>query len=89
MTRKSDPSVGGSNGSHMACEPSLNIVENVTCAIDQFASVAGYDPLSAVSLLIGFLILGVMGLVVAFLGIGAVIDLVRPESNGPPPRQQA
>ncbi|MFT4964562.1 MAG: amino acid transporter, partial [Halobacteriales archaeon] len=46
-------------------------------------------PLSAVSLLIGFLILGVMGLVVAFLGIGAVIDLVRPESNGPPPRQQA
>jgi len=73
----------------MACEPSLNPVENVTCAIEQFVGVAGNDPLAAVSLAIGFLILGVVGLAVAYLGVGAIIDLVRPESSGPPPRRRA
>ena len=63
-------------------DPGLNPIDNVTAAIEQFASVAGNDPLAAVSLAIGFLILGVMGLVVAYLGIGAIIDLVRPAPSG-------
>jgi hypothetical protein len=73
----------------MACEPSLNPVENVRCALEEFVGVAGNDPGAAVLLAIGFLILGATGLAVAYLGLGAVIDLVRPESSGPPPRQQA
>ena len=72
----------------MACEPSLNLVENVRCALQEFVGVAGNDPGAAILLAIGFLILGAIGLVVAYLGVGAVIDLVRPDRSGPSPRQR-
>lgn len=63
-------------------DPGLDPIENVTTAIEQFVSVASNDLGAAVSLAIGFLILGVVGIAVAYLGIGAIIDLVRPEPSG-------
>jgi hypothetical protein len=54
-------------------------------AASQFTDVALSDPLSAILLAFGGLFLGISSLAVAYLGLGAVVDLVTPDVSREPP----
>lgn len=65
------------------------LVESVLEMPVRFADIAAHDPLSAVLLVIGALLVGVSSAVFGFLVVGAGVDLVTPDSGGrtyPPDR---
>ena len=58
-------------------------------AAEHFESALTVDPLSAILVVVGQLIIGVSVLALGYLTLGAVIDLLTPESFGQaPPRDE-
>lgn len=58
------------------------LLTSLTEAPGQFIDVAAHDPVSAVLILIAFLILAASLGYFAVLVLGAVVDLIRPSSGG-------
>jgi hypothetical protein len=66
----------------------VSIIENVTEMVDLFGNVATFGPLSAVLLAMGaLLVVGASG-VFGYLAVGALVDILIPESLGRAPPQQ-
>lgn len=64
-------------------------IEDLGTAAEHFEAAATVDPLSAILVVVGQLIIGVSVLVFGYLTVRAAIDLVTPESVGrAPPRDE-
>jgi hypothetical protein len=64
------------------------LIESATQAPGEFADIATHDPLSAVLLGIGALLVFLPMAVFGVLGIGVLAELLNP-ATGSPPQQQA
>ncbi|WP_433625398.1 hypothetical protein [Halomicrococcus sp. NG-SE-24] len=64
------------------------LVQNVIDMVNLFGDVAATNPLSALLLLVGAILVGFSMLVFGYLSVGGVFSAIVPDSPGRAPRQR-
>lgn len=63
------------------------LIESALEAPGEFVDIATHDPLSAVLLVFGVLLVGLPMAVFGVMGIGVIAELLNPSTESPPPQQ--